>query len=56
MLSQLVGFTPVERAIIKSDVFFLILQEVWDMNEVANHSNVASLYIKASTGASESLK
>ena len=35
---------------------FLSSEEVCDINEIANLSNVASLYIKALTGASESLK
>ena len=37
MLSQLVGLGSVERKNVKTDVFFSILQEVCDMNEVGNH-------------------
>ena len=42
MLCQLVGDFSVERAIINSTCFFLRFYKVFHINEVVNHSKVAS--------------
>ena len=41
MLFQLVVFFPVERLIVKLDMFFLIFEKVFEINEVVIYQKVA---------------